>query len=119
MKTENRIQMKYVFWAVLIVVLAFAVYEIVKVIRAGERTLAGILQAPFNAVGSVWSAIKGLFTSGSTSAATPDLPISGLTPSQSIFATPGDTSSNQATLLSNGNFFDATDFRNQFPGFYT
>jgi hypothetical protein len=70
MKTEHKAALKQVLVILTVGIVAFVVWEIIKAIRAGAKDVKSILLAPFTALGSVWTAVTGLFTSG-PSVATP------------------------------------------------
>ena len=71
MKTENKVALKQVMVILTVGIVAFIVWEIIKAIRAGASDLKSILAAPFNALGSVWTAVTGLFSGSGSSVATP------------------------------------------------
>jgi hypothetical protein len=71
-------------WLILagLVFLAFVLWEISRAFAAGERTLAGIARAPFDALASAGAAIAALFTGGGSddpNAPDPDLAAAKIT----------------------------------------
>ena len=63
MKPQHKAALKQILIVLSIGVFAFVVWEIIKAIKAGEKTLAGIMMAPFTALQSVWTGITGMFSS--------------------------------------------------------
>jgi hypothetical protein len=55
--------------------IAYVLYAIYSAFKAGEREVANLIKAPFNAVGSAISAITGLFSAGPALAAPQPAPI--------------------------------------------
>jgi hypothetical protein len=71
MKPADKKLLTHVLLVLSIGVVAFLIWEIIKAISAGEKTIAGILKAPFTAVSNIWSGITNLFSSSSSGVATP------------------------------------------------
>ena len=77
---------KHILWAIGAAIGVYALYCVYKAFVAGEKTLAGLLAAPFTSLSSVGKAISNFFSStGTPSASVPT--ITPLTPAQA--ATPG------------------------------
>lgn len=114
MTDKNKTILKHVLIVLTIGAVAFVVWEIIKAISAGEKTIAGILKAPFTAVSSIWTGITNLFSSSPAVAVPQPAPIlnaAGQTvgtvqPTSPLYATfaPPDQAATAATasLLLNG-----------------
>ena len=101
-------QTKHVLYAIGAALAAYVLYSVYQAFAAGERTIAGLITAPFSAAKAVWTAITSLFTS-TPSASVPTL--TPLTPAQ--LATPGGqfiaASENNTALTATANFSAPTD----------
>lgn len=58
-------QTKNILLILAIAFAAYVVYAIYSAFKAGEKTLLGLLTAPFSAVSGVWAAVTSLFSSTS------------------------------------------------------
>lgn len=110
MNPKLKAVLKFVLIVFTVGIVAFLVWEVIKAIRAGERTISGILNAPKTAAKAVWSGLKSFFSgAGSGSSSSGDLPTitnadtAGIT---SADGTPITADTALATLLLGGQPID-------------
>jgi hypothetical protein len=106
---------KQVLIVLCIGLVGYALYAIYKAFQSGERTISGLIKAPFTAISDAWTAITGMFSSAPVAAPLPGtitngdgVPIATVAPSSpfySSFAPTPDQASTQELanwLLGNG-----------------